>query len=497
MTDPAELTHADWQARAAAIRPETRLFIGGDTVAAASGEVFSSENPATGEPVAEIARAGAADVDKAVAAAKAAFPVWSRMAPRERALVLYRFADLILENAAELALYDSLEAGKPIADLVSYDLPEVATTLRFFAEAADKIEGSVTATPSDVLHYTLREPLGVVGCISPWNYPLLMATWKFAPALAAGNTVVAKPAEEASLSCLRAAALFVEAGGPPGVFNVIAGFGEEAGAPLARHMDVAKISFTGSTAVGRLMLRYAGESNLKKVGLECGGKSPNIFCADLPDLDAAVAAAVEGIFGNMGEVCNAGSRILVARDIYADFVQRFTALSEDTYRPGDPLDPTTAMGPLVNAEAKARHLRHVEGALSEGARRLFGGGAPDMPGHFVEPCGFGDVSNAMTLAREEVFTPLAAIIPFDSVDEAVAIANDTVYGLAAGVWTSDLSTAHRLVRDIEAGVVWVNTFNDGDMTQPFGGYKQSGSARDKALMTLAEYCQVKSAWIRL
>jgi gamma-glutamyl-gamma-aminobutyraldehyde dehydrogenase len=394
---------------------------------------------------------------------------------------------------------ETLDMGKPIGDVVASDLPAVIDTIRFMAECIDKIEGAVTATEAGVMHMVLREPLGVVGAISPWNYPLLMAAWKIAPALAAGNTVVLKPAEQAPMSCLRLAELFTEAGGPPGVFNVVNGLGEVAGKALALHGDVAKVSFTGSTEVGKLILQYAGQSNMKRVALECGGKSPQVFMADVQDLDRAVTAAYKGIFSNMGEVCNAGSRLLVERRIHDQFVERFIALGREAYRPGDPLDPATNMGPLVTRDAQQRVLRLVEAGQREGAQLQFGGGAPRglESGAYVSPTLFTGVRNDMTIAREEIFGPVATVIPFEGADEAIAIANDTIYGLAAGVWTRDVDTAFRLVREIEAGVIWINSFDEGDMTQPFGGYKQSGNARDKCFDSIKSYTQTKSAWFRL
>jgi len=492
-----------WHAIADAARPriETRLFIDGRFVDAARGGRFTTVNPATGEPLAEMSAGSEADVDRAVAAARQAFRsgVWSRLAPRQRMEVLYRFADLIDRDAESLAVLETLDMGKPIGDVVASDLPAVIDTIRFMTECIDKIEGAVTATEAGVMHMVLREPLGVVGAISPWNYPLLMATWKIAPALAAGNTVVLKPAEQAPMSCLRLAELFVEAGGPPGVLNVVNGLGEVAGKALALHGDVAKVSFTGSTEVGKLILQYAGQSNLKRVALECGGKSPQVFMADVQDLDRAVTAAYKGIFSNMGEVCNAGSRLLVERRIHDEFVERFIALGREAYQPGDPLDPATNMGPLVTRDAQQRVLRLVEAGQREGARMQFGGGAPRglEAGAYVSPTLFTGVRNDMTIARQEIFGPVAAVIPFDGVDEAIAIANDTIYGLAAGVWTRDVDTAFRLVREIEAGVIWINSFDEGDMTQPFGGYKQSGNARDKCFDSIKSYTQTKSAWFRL
>ena len=480
---------------------ESRLFIDGEYVDALDGERFESVNPATGETIASVAAANARDVDAAVAAARRTFRsgAWSRMAPRERMEILYRFTGLIDEHAEQLAVLDTLNMGKPISDMLAIDLPSVIETFQFMAECIDKIEGAVTNTEADVLHFVLREPLGVVGAISPWNYPLLMAAWKVAPALAAGNCVVLKPAEQAPLSCLRLAELFVEAGGPPGAFNVINGIGEIAGRALALHNDVDKITFTGSTEVGKLMLQYAGQSNMKRVSLECGGKSPQIFMGDLPDLERAVTAAFNGIYANMGEVCNAGSRLLVDRSIYNEFVDRFIAEGQQAYVPGDPLDPSTNLGPLVTREAQHRVLSLIEAGKQAGAQLRFGGTVPEdlQNGAYVTPALFTDVDNSMQIAREEIFGPVAAVIPFDGANEAISIANDTIYGLAAGIWTRDLSRAHRMIRDIEAGVIWVNCFDEGDMTQPFGGYKQSGNARDKCLESLLSYTQSKSAWIRL
>jgi acyl-CoA reductase-like NAD-dependent aldehyde dehydrogenase len=498
-----ERSSNDWRKSAAAARSqlETRLFIDGKFVDAARGGRFATINPANGETLAEMSAGTAEDIDRAVAAGRRAFKsgVWSRMAPRQRMEVMYRFAALIDRNAESLAVLETLDMGKPIADVVSVDLPSVIDTIRFMSECIDKIEGSVTNTEAGVMHMVLREPLGVVGAISPWNYPLLMAAWKIAPALAAGNSVVLKPAEQAPMSCLRLAELFAEAGGPPGVLNVVNGLGEVAGKALALHPDVAKISFTGSTEVGKLILQYAGQSNMKEVALECGGKSPQVFVGDVADLDRAVTAAYRGIFSNMGEVCNAGSRLLVDRSICDRFVERFIELGKDAFQPGDPLDPATNMGPLVTREAQRRVLGLIEAGRREGARLQFGGSAPQGldSGAYVAPTLFTDVRNDMSIARQEIFGPVATVIPFDGVDEAVSIANDTIYGLAAGVWTRDVNTAFRLVREIEAGIIWINSFDEGDMTQPFGGYKQSGHARDKCFDSFKSYTQTKSAWFRL
>jgi acyl-CoA reductase-like NAD-dependent aldehyde dehydrogenase len=491
-------TTEQWHQRARELRFPTGHFIDGDQVAG-SGERFAVINPATGTPLCEVAAGGAADIDRAVASGLRAFKsgVWRRMAPRDRMAILQRLAQLIQSNAERFALLDTLVMGKPIRDMLNIDVPQAVQTFSYFAELCDKIDGAVTATAADALHYILREPLGVVGCVVPWNYPLLMSAWKVAPALAAGNSVVLKPAEQSPLSGLLLAQLFVEAGGPPGVLNVVNGLGPAAGAALALHNDVAKIAFTGSTSIGKQMLIYAGQSNMKRVSLECGGKSPQIFLADLEDLDRAVSYAINGIFGNMGEVCNAGSRLLIDKRIAGEFVARFVAQGREAYRAGDPLNPDTNLGPLVTAAQRKRVLDYIERGRREGAKLEFGGDTPDLPGCYVNPTLYSNVNNRMTIAREEIFGPVAAAIEVDGLQEALAVANDSIYGLAAAVWTRDLRTAHTAVRDLEAGVIWVNCFDHGDMTQPFGGYKQSGQGRDKCLESLLGYTQTKSAWIHL
>jgi gamma-glutamyl-gamma-aminobutyraldehyde dehydrogenase len=495
----ASLTTSDWHARAAKIRYQTGHFIDGKHVDSLAKGRFTVVNPATGAPLCEVSAGTAADVDLAVASGKRAFAarVWSRMAPRDRMAVLAAYARLIDANAERFAILDTLCMGKPVSDMVNIDVPSAAKNFAYFGELVDKIDGSVTATAQDAFHYILREPLGVVGCIVPWNYPLLMAAWKVAPALAAGNSVVLKPAEQSPLSALLMAELFIEAGGPSGVFNVVNGLGEAAGAALALHMDVAKIAFTGSTEIGKQMLIYAGQSNMKRVALECGGKTPQIFLADMPDMDTAVTYAVNGIYGNMGEVCNAGSRLLLDKPIAEEFIARFIDKGRSMYRAGDPFDPATNLGPLVTASHQARVLGYISRGKAEGARLEFGGAAPDLPGSYVNPTFFTGVNNRMTIAQEEIFGPVAAAIEVDGLAQALEVANDSIYGLAASVWTRDLATAHKTIRDLEAGVIWVNCFDHGDMTQPFGGYKQSGQGRDKCLESLLSYTQTKSAWINL
>lgn len=490
-----------WRKQAAALRFEGRLFIDGDFAPARSGAVFESVNPATGEVIAEISRGDVADIDRAVASGLKAFKsgAWSRMAPRHRMAVLLRFADLLEANADEFAMIDTIDMGKPISEMLTVDVPLAVLCFRFTAECIDKVQGSVGATSPEVLSYVLRQPLGVVGCIVPWNYPLLMTAWKIAPALAAGNSVVLKPAEQSPLSAVLLARLFMEAGGPAGVLNVVNGFGPEAGKALALHLDVEKIAFTGSVEIGKLMMVYSGQSNLKKVSTECGGKSPHVIMDDAANLETAAAWAAMGIFGNQGEVCAAGSRILVHKKIRDEFVEIFRAKAEAGYVPGEPLDPSTSMGPMVDINQQKRVLNYIGIGMRAGAQCILGGTVPPglERGAFVAPTIFTGVDNSMTIAREEIFGPVASIIAFEDYEEAVRIANDSSFGLAAGIWTSDLGMAHRFARDLEAGMVYINSYMNGDMQFPFGGWKQSGNGRDKCMDALLSYTQTKSVWVTI
>ncbi|MCA3441577.1 MAG: aldehyde dehydrogenase [Rhodobacter sp.] len=496
MTD---YTKEFWQAEAKKLKFRTNHLISGEWVPSEDGTTFDSINPATGDVLAKVASGKATDIDKAVAAARASFKsgVWSMMAPRARLGVIEKFSALIAQNAVEFALLDSLDMGKPVMDMMNIDIPESVKNLKFMAETADKVHGSLTSTDPQVLHYILRQPMGVVALITPWNYPLMMAAWKLGPALISGNSVVLKPAEQAPLSCALLGQLFLDAGGPPGVLNVVQGLGENAGKALGLHPGVDKIGFTGSTEVGKLLMIYAGQSNMKRITTECGGKTPQIVFADYDNLDKAVTSAVYGIYGNMGEMCNAGSRILVQRPIYEDFIKRFKALATSNMVVGDPLDPTTTIGPLVTTEQQDRVLGYIEIGKQEGATLALGGGRGMNSGAYVEPTLFTDVTSTMRIAQEEIFGPVGTVIPFDTEDEALAIANDSLYGLAAAVWTNDLKIAHRFGRDLESGFVWVNTFDVGDMTSIWGGYKQSGNGRDTCVEALSQYTQTKSVWIDL
>jgi gamma-glutamyl-gamma-aminobutyraldehyde dehydrogenase len=479
----------------------TRAFIDGAFRDAASGETFVTENPATGQPLASIAAGDAADIDAAVAAARRAFDDgrWSNQAPADRKTTLLRFADLLDANLEELALLDSLEAGKPITDCREGDLPETVKTFRWFAEAIDKVFDSVAPTGPEALGLIVREPIGVVGAVLPWNFPILMAAWKAAPALAAGNSLVIKPAELTSLSTIRMAELAVEAGIPDGVLNVVPGLGETAGQALGRHTGVDMLSFTGSTEVGRYFLKYSAESNLKRITLEMGGKSPQVVLADPPDLDRVAEQVLIAGLMNMGENCSCGSRLLVHRSVRDALVDRLVdGLGE--WPVGDPQAPATRVGPMIERPHLDKVLGYIEAGRGEGARIVAGGERTlaDTGGYFVAPTIFDDVANTMTIAREEIFGPVISLIPFDDEEEAITLANQTSYGLAASVYTTNLDRAIRFSRALKAGTVGVNAYSEGDITTPFGGYKESGfGGRDKGLEAFDQYTEKKTIWFAL
>jgi len=477
-----------------------QAFVDGRFVDAASGETFDDISPRDGRVIARVAACGAVDVDRAVSAARRAFEagVWRDQPPKERKKVLQRFAQLFERSMDEMALLESLDMGKTITESRSIDVNVVLDTLQWYAECPDKIYDEVAPTGPRSLATITREPIGVVGAVTPWNFPMLMETWKFAPALAMGNSVILKPARWSPLTAIRLAELAAEAGLPDGVFNVVPGFGSTAGKALGMHMDVDCIAFTGSGEVGRELLLYAGQSNMKRVYLECGGKSPNVILDDLVDLQAAAKRAATAICFNQGEVCCAPSRLILSERVKDKFMEVLVATAKEI-RPGDPLDPATKIGALV----EKGHLERVKGYIAkgreEGARLILGGDSPavGLDGYYLNPTIFADVDNRMTIAQEEIFGPVLSVITVKDDEEAVRVANDTIYGLAAAVWTRDLSRAHRVARRLRAGSVWINCYDSGDATVPFGGYKQSGNGRDKSLHALDKYTELKTTWIDL
>ena len=498
MDKPA--TRAEWEARASTLRLRTQAFVDGRFVDAASGKTFDCITPIDGSVLCKVAECEAEDVDRAVAVARAAFEDgrWSATSPVHRKKTLVRFAQLIEAHGVELALLESLDMGKPVDDALAVDVAASVRCMAWTGEAIDKVYDQVAPTGHDELGLVTHEPLGVVAAIVPWNFPMLMATWKIAPALAMGNSVILKPSEKSPLSALRLAELAIEAGIPDGVFNVLPGFGRGAGEPLALHMDVDGIVFTGSTAVGKHLMQCAGRSNLKRAYMECGGKSPNLVFADAPDLDAAARAAAMGIFYNQGEVCTAASRLLVERSIKDEFLARVIEAGR-AMQPRHPLEPGAPMGAMVDQGQMQRVLDYIGSGQAEGAKLALGGQRvlADTGGVYIEPTVFDEVAPGMKISREEIFGPVLAAIAFDSEDEALRIANDSQYGLAAGLWTRDLNRAHRVARKLRAGSVWVNYWDGGDMTAPFGGYKQSGNGRDKSLQAFSKYTETKATWINL
>jgi gamma-glutamyl-gamma-aminobutyraldehyde dehydrogenase len=492
-----EKTYPEWRRLADSAVLPTQLFIDGAYCAAEGDAVFAKRNPATGAVLGEVARGAAADIDRAVRAARTAFEDrrWRGKSMAERRDILLNLVALIEANADKLAVVESLDMGKPVAEAASIDIPGASAVWRYYAEAIDKIGGETAPANDGNLAFVSREPLGVVGAIVPWNFPFDMAAWKSAPALAAGNSVVLKPSERSPFTALMLAELACVAGLPDGVLNVVTGFGAEAGKALALHNDVDCLAFTGSTRTGRALMGYSGESNLKQVWLELGGKSPNLVFADA-DLDAAAAMAAFGIFFNAGQVCSANSRLLVERSVHAAFAERLVAQAA-AYQPGDPLDPASKMGALVDEAHLAQVLRTVEAGKAHGGLITGGAAAPLHPrGAFMQPTIFDNVDPASALAREEIFGPVLSIIPFDTEEQAIALANDNIYGLAASVWTSDMNRALRVSGALRAGTVSVNTVDALSPQTPFGGIKQSGFGRDLSLHALDKFSALKTTWIK-
>ncbi len=477
-----------------------QLFIDGQWVDAESGKTFTSPNPATGETLAEVAEADKADIDKAVSAARRAFEgKWSKLSARDRGRLMYKLAQLIESRTQELAALETADNGKPIRESAFVDLPQVAENFEYFAGFATKIEGETIPVPGQMFNYTLREPIGVCGQIIPWNFPLLMAAWKLAPALAAGNTIVLKPAEQTPVTAMELGKLIQEAGFPEGVVNIVPGYGETAGAALTAHPGIDKVAFTGSTEVGKL-IAHAAADNLTKVSLELGGKAPNIVFADA-DIEQAVSGAMMGIFFNQGQVCCAGSRLFLDERIKEEFLGRFKEKAQKV-KVGDPMDKATLMGPQVSCEQLDRIKGYVDIARSEGATVLTGGEPPQLEdrfsgGYFFQPTIFSEVKNEMRVAQEEIFGPVTSVITFSNEADLIKQANETIYGLSAGIWTKDITRAHRFAKEIKAGVIWINTFNMFNAASPFGGYKQSGYGREMGKHALELYTQVKSVWVDL
>lgn len=497
MTD---LTTAYWHAQADSLTPKSQTFIDGKFVDAASGRTFQSISPLDGRILADVACCSEVDVDHAVASARRAFEDgrWSDRAPAERKKILQTLAALIRTNGHELALLETLDMGKPIADSLSVDVRAVSNCFDWYGEAIDKIYDEIAPTSKDSIALISREPLGVVAAVVPWNFPMLMAAWKVAPALAAGNSVVLKPAEQSSLSALRLAELAIEAGVPEGVFNVVTGMGPETGRALGLHMDVDGIFFTGSTQVGKYFMEYSAQSNLKKLGLELGGKSPNIILKSYRDTGHAARASANAAFFNQGEMCTCPSRLIVEKSIHAEVVEVLKETAAN-FVPGDPLNPATTMGAMVDERHTSRVMSFVDVAREDGATIATGGQRvrTDTGGCYIEPTIFDNVHNKMEVAQQEIFGPMLSVIPVENVDEAIAVANDTCFGLAAAVWTDDLTTAHKVSRSVRAGLVYVNCYDADDITVPFGGYKQSGIGRDKSLHALEKYSELKTTWINI
>ena len=496
----ASVADCDWRAMAASLALPTRPFVDGDYVDALTDDTIETTNPSDGSRLATLPDCRKADVDRAVAAARAAFETgpWARMSATERKLVMFRWADVLERRSEEIALIESVNMGKPIRFAYGLDVPKAIKAIRWYAELVDKLYDEIAPTRRDALALVTREPVGVVAAVIAWNYPFYMACYKIAPALALGNSVVLKPSELTPHSALVVAEAAAEAGVPPGVLNVVTGRGETAGQALGRHEDVDALAFTGSTTIGKRFLVYAGESNMKRVTLECGGKSPQLVLTDCPDLQTVAEATAMGIFYNQGEVCNACSRLIVEEPAREALVEQI-ALAAREFMPGDPLNPACRMGPIASRPQHERIMRYIATGAREGATLRFGGKAAleDSGGHYVEPTILDDVTNDMIVARDEIFGPVLSVIACTSAEEGVTLANDSPYGLAASVWTRDITKAHTIARRLRAGSVWVNSYNTSDMSTPFGGFKQSGYGKDKAHHALEKFCDYKSTWIEL
>ena len=494
-------TYQEWKQKAQALSLDGRAFIAGQRCASASNETFQTLNPSTGKALADVARCDAPDVDRAVQAAREAFEsgVWSKAAPAHRKAVLSKLALLIEEHTEELALLEALEAGKPIGECLALDIPESAACIRWHAEVTDKRYDALSPSGANVVSMITREPIGVVGAVLPWNFPALMLAWKIGPALSVGNSIVVKPAAQTSLSTLRIADLALEAGLPAGVFSVVTGFGQSAGQALGVHPDVDLIAFTGSTETGKRFLHYSADTNLKRVVLECGGKNPQVVLPDVANLNAVAEQAVAAAFWNMGENCSAGSRMLVPAGMKAALLDKMQAVLEG-WKTGDPLDPDVKLGALIEQRHYEKVLSHIDNAKAEGARLVCGGNATrvETGGWFVEPTIFDNVTPQMTIARDEVFGPVLCVIEYTDIEDAIRIANDTCYGLAASLWTDNVNNAHKVAARIRAGTVTVNCFGEGDLSTPFGGFKQSGfGGRDKSVYAHDQYCELKTTWLKL
>lgn len=489
----------NWAEQANKLRFQGQAFINGQYVHAASEQTFDCISPLDGRTLTQIAACDQIDVDRAVAAARVAFNDgrWSRLPPSKRKAVLFRLAELIEQHGNELALLETLDMGKPIRDSLNIDIPATARCFRWYAEAVDKLYDEVAPSAHNVLATITREPLGVCGVIVPWNFPLIMAAWKLAPALAAGNSIVLKPAEQSSLTAVRLAALALEAGIPEGVLNVVTGLGHTAGQAIGLHMDIDGVFFTGSTAVGKYILQYSAQSNMKKVGLECGGKSGHIILADCGDLDAAAEAAAFGIFFNQGEMCSAGSRLILDAPIRDAVMEKILQFAQGM-QPGDPLDPNTRLGAMVDKTHTERVMDYIASGKQE-AKLLVGGKQARLEtgGCYIEPTVFDQVNNQARIAQEEIFGPVLSVITVNGVDEAIQVANESIYGLAAGVWSDDVNTLYKATRALKAGVVYANCYDADDITTPFGGYKQSGIGRDKSLHAFDKYTELKTTWLKL